>query len=115
MENKVAYSLNFIWTCLVAYFFPLCFGMIFLNITGHAKGYSYDLSGEQTISFLVGYIQFLIWRVISMPSLAYVFLKTKEKGNLYLLIPLILYMALSVLWICQNGGWSLYLEDVFNL
>ena len=37
MKSKVVFLLNFLWTSFIAFSFPVCFGWIFLDITGHSK------------------------------------------------------------------------------
>ncbi len=115
MKNKIIYCLNFLWTSFIAFSFPICFGWIFLDITGHSKGYSYDLGPEKDISVMMGCIELIIWLALSLPSNIYVFLKTKKKGKIYLLIPVTLYIILAVLCICIMGGWSAYSKGIFNI
>lgn len=115
MKGKIIYCLNFLWISFIAFSFPFCFGWIFLDITGHSKGYSYDLGSEKDISIMLGCIELVIWLVLSLPSNIYVFKKTKKKGKLYLLIPIIVCIALAVLSVYIMGGWSLYLKGVFNI
>ena len=50
MKSKIIYCINFIWTSFVAFSFPICFGLIYLDITGHAKGYGYNLGQHRTIA-----------------------------------------------------------------
>ena len=115
-ERKNHIWFEFFWTSFIAFSFPLCFGLIFVDITGYAKGYSYDLGPEKDISVMIGCIELVIWLVLSLPSNIYVFNKTKKKGKLYLLIPIILYIALAVLSIyILWGGWYVYLKEVFNI
>ena len=115
MKSKIIYCLNFLWTSFVAFSFPICFGLIFLDITGHAKGYGYDLGSEKDVSIMLGYIELLIWLALALPSIIYVFRKTITKGKKYLLIPIALYMALAVICIIVIGGWSEYIKGVFNI
>ena len=115
MKSKIIYCLNFLWTSFIAFSFPICFGWIFLDITGHSKGYSYDLGSEKDVSILLGCIELLIWIALALPSNVYVFLKTMKKGKLYLLIPIALYIALAIICIFIIGGWSEYLKGVFNI
>ena len=52
MKNKILYCINFIWTSFVAFSFPICFTWIYLDITGHSKGYGYDLGSEKDNFYL---------------------------------------------------------------
>ncbi len=115
MKNKVLYALNLLWTSFIAFSFPICFGWIFLDITGHSKGYSYDLGSEKDVSILFGCIELLIWLALALPSNIYVFLKTIKKGNLHLLILIALYIVLAIICIIISGGWSEYSKGVFNI
>lgn len=115
MKNKIIYCLNFLWASFVAFSFPICFGLIFLNITGHSKGYSYDLGPQKDISIMLGCIELLIWLALALPSNIYVFRKTMNKGKIYLLIPIALYIVLAVICIIVTGGWSAYSKGVFNI
>ncbi len=116
MKNKILYCINFIWTSFVAFSFPICFTWIYLDITGHSKGYGYDLGSEKDISIMVGCVELLFWLALALPSNIYIFRKTLKKGKAYLLIPIALYIILAV--ICLRitfGGWSAYAKEVFNL
>lgn len=116
MKNKILYCINFIWTSFVEFSFPICFTWIYLDITGHSKGYGYDLGSEKDISIMVGCVELLFWLALALPSNIYIFRKTLKKGKAYLLIPIALYIILAV--ICLQitfGGWSAYAKEVFNL
>ena len=115
MKAKILYWLNFLWSCFMAFTFPICFGLIYLNITGHAKGYSYDLGSEKDVSVLLGLIELIIWVAISLPSGIYVFSKTKKKGKKYLFLLIALYLLLAVLCVCFMGGFAVYAKGVFNI
>lgn len=116
IKSKIIYCLNFLWTSFVAFTFPICFGWIFLDITGHSKGYSYDLGSEKDVSIMLGCIELLIWLALALPSNIYVFRKTMGKGKAYLLIPIILYIALAVICVMlTHGGWTSYANEVFNI
>ena len=115
MKSKIIYCLNFLWTSFIAFSFPICFGWIFLDITGHSKGYSYDLSSEKDVSILFGCVELLIWIALALPSNIYVLQKTMKKGKLFLLIHIALYISLAIICIFIAGGWSEYSKAVFNI
>lgn len=116
MRSKIIYCFNFLWASFIAFSFPFCFGWIFLDITGHSKGYSYDLGPEKDVSIMFGCIELLIWLALALPSNIYVFRKTSGKGKVYLLIPVILFIALVVIGILIiPGGWTRYIKEVFNI
>lgn len=113
MDKKVIFFLNYIWTAVIAFSFPICFELIFLHITGNTKGYGYALGSEKMVSVILGCIQFRIWLALSFPSYFYVFRKTAKK-KIYLLISIALYIVLIGIGISRIGGLSVYLKDVFN-
>ncbi len=115
MKSKIIYWLNFLWSCIIALTFPICFGLIFLNITGHSKGYSYDLGSEKDVSVLLGIIELIIWLVIAMPSGIYVFSKIKKKGKKYLLLLIALHLLFAVGDVFLMGGFAAYVKAVFNI
>lgn len=115
MKSKIFYWFNFLWSCFVAFTFPICFGLVFLNITGHSKGYSYDLGSEKSISVLLGVIELIIWLVVALPSNIYVLAKTKKKGIKYLFVLIVLYVMLVIGGVCFIGGFSEYAKTVFNI
>ena len=115
MKDKIIYFLNLIWTSVIAFSFPICFELIFLDITGHSKGYSYDLGSEKDISILLGCIELVIWSILALPSIFYVFRKTKIKGIRYLFLITAVYLSLSLICIMIMGGFLSYLKEVFNI
>ena len=116
LKSKIIYCLNFLWASFIAFSFPICFGWIFLNITGHSKGYNYDLGSEKDVSVMIGCIELLIWLALAVPSNIYVFRKTSGKGKVYLLIPIALYIALAVICVMIIfGGWTSYSKEIFNI
>lgn len=106
MKSKIIYCLNLLWSSIIAFTFPICLGRIFMDITGHAKGYGYDLGSEKDISIMLGCIELLIWLALAIPSNVYVFKKTKEKGTYYVIIPIIIFIMLFILCIHIIGGWN---------
>lgn len=68
MKNKILYCINFIWTSFVAFSFPICFTWIYLDITGHSKGYGYDLGSEKDISIMVGCVELLFGLRLHYPQ-----------------------------------------------
>lgn len=115
MKSKIIYCLNFLWASFIAFSFPICFGWIFLDITGHSKGYSYNLGSEKDVSILFGCFELIIWFVLALPSNIFVFKRTVKKGKLFLLIHIALYFSLAIVCIFIIGGWSEYSKVVFNI
>ena len=49
-----------IWEAIIAYTAPMCIGLIYMDITGHSKGYAYDLGSEADISVAIGCVELII-------------------------------------------------------
>ncbi len=116
MKNRIVYCLNLVWTSFAAFTFPICFGLIFMCLTGHSKGYDYDLGSEKSVSVLFGFILLLILPAAVLPSEIYVVKRTAAKGRKYTAALLALYIALAAvgIFVCY-GGPSVFLKEVFNI
>lgn len=108
MKKKILFSLNFLWSELIAFTFPICLAWIWMDITGHAKGYDYDLGSEKDISVMMGGIELLIWLILAVPSNVILFLKLKEKHKLWSILTIILSAVLMLLCIEMIGGFHEY-------
>lgn len=115
MKNKIASGILFLWAGFIAFTFPLCFGWIFLDITGHSKGYDYDLGSEKSISVIIGLVELAIWLAIALPSEIFAFRRAKKKGKVYIAALAVIFAVLAAVGIIAMGGWSKYLKDVFNI
>ena len=116
MKNRILYWFSLLWSSLIAFFFPLCFYIIFTFITGHSKGYAYDLGSEKDISIILGCFALLIWLVLALPSNIYLFVKTAKKCKFYLLIPIVLFIILATLGLfVYFGSWAEFSRLTFNI
>ncbi|MCR5815932.1 MAG: hypothetical protein K6F91_03525 [Ruminococcus sp.] len=116
MKSRIIYCLNFLWTGVVAFFFPICFACIYLDITGHSKGYDYDLGVEKDFYAGIGAVELMIWAALALPSLFYVFRKTQTKGKAYVLIISIFYIALAVIGLLAVfHSPARFIKAVFNI
>ncbi len=116
MKSRIIYCLNFLWTGVVAFYFPICFAWIYLDITGHSKGYDYDLGAEKDFYAGIGAVELMIWAALALPSLFYVFRKTQTKGKAYVLIISIFYIALAVIGLMVVFySPARFIKEVFNI
>lgn len=115
MKKKILLSLNYLWCTFIAFTFPFCFGWIWLDITGHSKGYGYDLGSEKDISILFGCVELFIYLMLAVPSNLILVLKLKQSSKLYQILTVCLFAVLMLICIQLTGGWSEYLEGVFNI
>ncbi len=108
MKQKILFWLNFLWAELTAFTFPFCLAWIWMDITGHAKGYGYDLGSEKDISVMMGCIELLIWLALAVPSNAVLFLRLREKRKLWRILTVILSAVLMLACIQLMGGFPEY-------
>ena len=116
MKHKLIPGLNCLWAGFTAFTFPICFLLIYLDLTGHGKGYSYDLGPEKDISVMFGIFELLVWLALALPSNIYVLRRAAKKNRLLLIAALVLYAALAAACILAVfGGWGKYAKEVFNI
>ncbi|MCM1315058.1 MAG: hypothetical protein NC205_02685 [Prevotella sp.] len=111
MKNKILYGLNFLWCGFIAFTLPVCIGWIYMDITGHSKGYSYDLGDEKSVSVFLGCVELLIWIILALPSYLRFFWKTDNKLKI---ISVLIFSGLFILCINLIGGWNEFLK-CFNI
>ena len=115
MKNKILFVVNYLWASIIAFTFPVCFGLIYLNVTGHAEGYDYDLGPEAQISMMIGCAELMIWCVLALPSNVYIFQKLAKKSKPFLILTIALFVALAAACLMILGGWAAYSKEVFNV
>lgn len=82
-----------------------------MDITGHSKGYSYDLGDEKSVSVLLGCVELLIWIILSVPSSVRFFRKTDNKLKI---ISVLIFSGLFIMCINFIGGWNEFFK-CFNI
>lgn len=80
-----------------------------MNITGHAKGYAYDLGSEKDISIMMGAVEFIIYLLLLIPTLLYLCRKFYHIKKWMFLLPLIEYVVFFGVGI-KIMGWSVFLS-----
>ena len=54
----------FFWLIFTGLVSPLWLGLVYMDLTGHGKGYAYDLGAETDISVIFGVVLLLILSLI---------------------------------------------------
>lgn len=103
MKNKICFALCCVWSIITAFFAPICFGLIYMNITGHSKGYGYDLGAEKDISISLGIFELIIWLALAIPSNIYIFRQMRGRKIFYV-TAIVLYALLFIGGIMLIGG-----------
>ena len=105
MKEKLGLFIASIWTILVGLRSPFYIGSTFMCITGHSKGYDYDLGSEKDISILWGCILLIIWLIAILPTI-FLCKKLYEKKKSYALIPIIAFTICFFIGILLMGDMS---------
>ncbi len=59
--QKVKSFILIIWFICISIISPFWTGIIYMYITGHGKGYAYDLGSEADISVFLGFVLLIPW------------------------------------------------------
>lgn len=110
MRGKIIYAMNALWTGIMAFTFPICLAIIWMDITGHSKGYGYDLGPEKDISVMMGATELVIWLIAALPAGIYVFRRTARKSRLLACAAGAVCVMLSLVCILMIGGWGEYVR-----
>lgn len=110
MKNKIVLGFSSVWTAIMAFLAPLCIGLIYMDITGHSKGYAYDLGAEKSVSVFMGFVGLVIWLMISVPSFVYVLKELKKRRTVYCLGAVLACLVLASIFIFGIIGWNEYIK-----
>lgn len=92
-----------IWEGILGFISPVVIGIIFMLITGHGKGYGYDLREETSFSIMFGVFCLIIWLMISLPTFIRPIIKYYEQKKLVVLIPCFTYFLMFLLSVLIMG------------
>lgn len=110
MKDKIIFVINAVWSAILAFLFPIGLGIIYMDITGHSKGYAYDLGSEKSISIMFGVVELIIWLIFAIPSNVYILKKIVKKNKYLFFLYFILFVILSGVCIFLLGGWDEYIK-----
>lgn len=100
-------TLACLWMAAAAFTMPVSIGWIALDITGHSKGYSYDLGSEKDFSIMLGFFELFVWLLLVVPCSIYVFRRLWRYFRIKGVIAGIVVMVLLFLvMIYLMGGWE---------
>ncbi len=120
--EKVKTAILIIWFLLVSISSPLWVGCIYMNITGHGKGYMYDMGSEADIAVLFGVVGLLLWLLAILPVTFSLCKKCFQKKKSFVWLPFLAFAGLFLLGICILGwhdfiklfGYGYPSADVFH-
>ena len=101
--KKLKFVLTTVCLSFVSIISPTWIGIIYMHITGHGKGYGYDMSAESDISVLIGIILLGLWIISIFPAMAWLSKKCYNFKKTFIFAPLIGFVMLFILGIFLLG------------
>ena len=98
-----------LWFVFVSLVTPLWIGSIYMNITGHSKGYAYDMGSESDIALFFGVLELLLWLFAILPVAFSLCKKCRHKKKLLVCLPVLAFIGLFILGICILG-WNEFIK-----
>lgn len=90
--KKIKLGAAFLWTILMGFISPIWIGSTYMDITGHGKGYGYDMGSEADIAVFFGLIMLMIWLVAVIPVIIWLCYKCYTFNKKFVLIPVIAFI-----------------------
>lgn len=107
--EKVKTIILTIWFIFVSLISPLWIGGIYMNITGHGKGYAYDMGSEADIAVLLGVVLLLLWLLAILPVTILLCKKCYHKKKSSIWLPFLVFAGLFAVGICILG-WNEFIK-----
>lgn len=107
--KKAKTIISIIWFLSVSLSSPLWIGCIYMNITGHGKGYAYDMGSEADIAVFLGVGLLLLWLAAILPVTISLCKKAYSKRKSLVCLPLLVFSGLFVMGICILG-WNEFIR-----
>ena len=109
MRKKILFAVCSVWSAFFAFISPIIVGFIYMQITGHGKGYDYDLGPERDISVAFGAFSLLIWLSLIVPPMLYIMLRAMNRNKILIIIPICLWILIFISGIFFIGGFDQFL------
>lgn len=107
--EKVKTIIFTIWFIFVSLLSPLWIGSIYMNITGHGKGYAYDMGPEADIAVFSGVVLLLLWLLAILPMIILLCKKCYRKKKSLTWLPFLAFAGLFAVGICILG-WNEFMK-----
>lgn len=106
--KKVKVVISAIWFMLVSLFSPVWIGFIYMNITGHGKGYAYDMGSEADIAVFLGVVSLLLWLAAVLPVTVSICKKVYNRKKSFAGLPILAFAVFFGAGVCVLG-WNDFL------
>ncbi len=103
IKEKIKISIFSIWQGILGFISPVCIGVIFMMVTGHGKGYGYDLRGETDFSIMLGIIFLVLWLAFVLPVFIWQINNYCKYKKVFYLIPLFTFGFMFLISILVIG------------
>ena len=107
--KKVKTAISITWFLFVSLLSPLWIGCIYMNITGHGKGYMYDMGSEADVAVFLGVVLLLLWLLAELPVTILLCKKCFRKKKSLAWLPLLVFAGLFVVGVCVLG-WNEFIK-----
>lgn len=109
MMKTVKTVISVVWFMFVSIPSPVWIGCIYMNLTGHGKGYGYDLKDEAGIYVFLGVIELLIWILAVLPVTISLCKKGWNRKKAFVWLPLMAFAVCFAAGICMVG-WDEFIK-----
>ncbi len=107
--KKVKTILSILWFLFISLSSPLWIGCIYMNITGHGKGYAYDMGSEADIAVLMGVVLLLLWLAAILPVTISLCKTCYYKKKTFVWLPFLFFAGFFVVGVCILG-WNEFIK-----
>ncbi len=107
--KKTKTVISIIWFLFVSISSPLWTGCIYMNLTGHGKGYAYDMGSEADIAVFFGVLLLILWLLAILPVMFSLCKKCYHRKRSFVWIPILAFAGLFIvgIWIL---GWNEFIK-----
>lgn len=102
-KEQIKITLCAVWQSLVALISPIWIGIMVMFITGHGKGYGYDLQDEADISVFMGVIVLLLWLAAILPGMIYLCKYFYRRKKPLAIVPIADFIILFIIGVLLIG------------
>lgn len=92
--KKIGKIIAAIWFVMISISAPAWFGLIYMNITGHGKGYGYDMGSEADIAVFFGVVELLFWLAAFLPVFIWFCKKCFHIKKFMVILPVLSFLLL---------------------
>ena len=107
--KKAKTAVSIIWFSFVSLLSPFWIGCIYMNITGHGKGYGYDMGADADIAVFLGVILLLLWLLAILPVTVSLCKKCCNRKKTFLLLPLLAFAGFLAIGVFIMG-WNEFIK-----